>query len=135
MVFNVRCGRADNAGQRGTQVMGDGPQEVCPDPLFFCFVQFPFPLGNHFILPGELRGHGAGGDGDDQHADECNRVSAHGKVNLEERIGEASVDKDYAEQGREDAVQVSGGPSGNQDEGEDVDKCNIGGIILAKMKE
>ena len=130
VVLYIRSGGADNAGQRGAQIMGDCAQKVCSDPLFFCFIQLPFPFCKYFVLTGKLRGHGAGGHGDNQHADEGKGVSAHGKINLKERISEAYINEDYAEQGRKDAVQVSGGPSGNQDQGEDVDKCNVGCVIL-----
>lgn len=135
MIFYIRSRGTDDAGQRRAKIVGNGPQEIGAYPFFLCFVQFPFPFCNHLILPGEFGGHGAGGDGNDQHTDKCDRVSAHGKVNLEERVGEAAVDEDNAEQGRKDAVQVSGGPPGNQNEGQDIDQCDVGSVVFHKMKE
>lgn len=135
MVSYIRSRRADDAGQGCAQIVGNGTQEICPDPFFFSFIEFAFSLRDHLILFGELGGHGAGCDGNDQHTYESDRISAHGKVDLKKRISKTSVDKNDAEQGREDAVQVSGGSPRNQDERQDIDQCDIGGIILHKMKE
>ena len=115
--------------------MGDCPQEICPDPFFLGLVKLVLTLGDHLILPGEFRGHGADRDRDDQHTDEGDGISAQGKVDLKERKGEESVDKDHAEQGRDYTVQVSGRPSCNQDEGKDIDQRNVGGTVLYKMKQ
>ncbi len=135
MVLDVGGGRPDDACQRGAQIVGDRAQEVRPDPFVFRFMQLSFPFGDHLILTGQFGGHGADRYGEDQHTYKSDRIAAHSKIYLKERVSEKSVNEDDAEQGGNNAVQVSGCPSCNQDEGKDIDQRDIGGVVLHKMKE
>ena len=74
-LFQVGGGCADNAGERRPQVMGNGPEKVCPHLLLLRLHQHVFPLIGKLDLFFQMSSQGAGQGRDDGHAQKSHWVA------------------------------------------------------------
>ena len=116
---------AHDRGQRGADVVGDGPKQVGVH-------LFPLHFIAQLLLALDLRGQRADDDGNHQHHQEGQGVSGQRHVELPERIGEHVVDAEGAHQRGRDAPQVAVRQPRHQRHGQYEQRRGEGVVVIVK---
>ena len=136
-------GRAGDGGKGGAQIVGDGPEDIAPDGLpgglqlngGLFLVQLGvelvqrlgvlLPLHGLHGLKLDPGGQGAHHAGDQSHADHGHRVAAvtegEGAVWEHEKV----IDAESADQGGDEAVEISIGQQGDKHDRQDKDQSGV----------
>ena len=114
--------------------MGYGPQKIGPHFFHLGLGQLLFPLGNYIRLDSKMGGHGAGKEGDRQHADKGDGVARQGKIQLKVGVCEHVIDADYSHHRADNAVKIPHTVARYQHESQNKDKHNICAVVGNQVK-
>ena len=121
-----RGGGAQNGGEGGTDVVGDGPEQIGAHTLALDLVHQP-------LLVLDLCGKGADDDRDQQHNGEGEGIAGQGHIKDPEGIGEHIVDTYHADHRGGDAADVPVREAGDGGDAQDEDGDRKGVVVVVQM--
>ena len=104
--------------------MGNGTQQVGARFFQLCRTKQGFPFHNFLLLLTELGRQSTGKHVDDQHAGENERITGERKIQFMIRVGKRIVDKNNTDKRTDDAVYITVGMHGNENERHGIHKIN-----------
>ena len=132
-VLQIGGAGADDAGQRCAQVVGDGTQQIGAHLLLLRLREQLVLLGDRPCLFLHIGRHGAGEEGDAEHAQKGDRITGQRKVQFEIGISEQIIHADDGDHGGDHSRQIAVRKAHYGDQCENIDQRQISRILRNKM--